>query len=240
MSEALYGFGGLRFWDEDQIAWREVATEKLFGAVSGALRSLNSAWQFHRCEGPILTPRPQISDAYAGDDVWLLNARLGGDEMVLRPETTPSSYTVARHLLKTIKGIRLPLCVWQSGKSFRRETNDGARVSKLRFNEFYQVEFQCIYAMATKADYRAAVTPAVQSAIGLLTGARTQIVLSDRLPSYSTKTVDVEAEYRGIMLEMCSISTRTDFSEVHCVLEVAAGLDRIVSLASETWNREHV
>lgn len=232
MSSAHYLFGGLRFWSEREIEWREVAIRSLYLAVSDALRRINPAWQFHRIEGPVLTPRKYISPAYNHDDIWLQQAKLGEDEIALRPETTASSYVVAKHLLKTVKGCRAPLCVWQAGKSFRREINDGASAAKLRFNEFWQVEFQAIYARDTKADYRGPVILAVAQEIARLGGQQSRIVPSDRLPAYSLKTDDVELHHRGDFREMCSISTRNDFSEQHYVLEVAAGLDRIVSVAS--------
>ena len=232
MSEAHYKFGGLRFWNEREIMLRDHATARLAHVIQTTLRDVNKAWSFQRVEGPILTPRARISSAYDGDDVWLLQASLGDGEAVLRPETTPSSYICAEHLIKS-GAEKMPLCVWQSGKSFRRETNDGASASKLRFYEFYQLEFQCIYAPNTKADYRHAVRHAVEREIGALTGKPTRIVTSDRLPTYSQITEDVEVLRPGSSwTEMCSISTRTDFENA-IVLEVAIGLDRLVSVMGE-------
>jgi glycyl-tRNA synthetase len=239
MSDAHYGYGGLRFWSEEEIKIREHATDVLHMTVRNALLELNRGWQFYRTEGPLLTPRKMISAAYDGEDVWLLQAKLGEDELVLRPETTPASYTVAHHLMQSVKGMRAPLCVWQAGKSFRRENNDGASASKLRFNEFYQCEFQCIYAANSHADYRATMVPAVARTISWLTGQDARIVPSDRLPAYSEITEDVEVMFNGRWTEMCSISTRTDFTrdpgqagKIFKVLEVAVGLDRLVSVAN--------
>ncbi|RYD60283.1 MAG: hypothetical protein EOP83_19765 [Verrucomicrobiaceae bacterium] len=120
------------------------------------------------------------------------------------------------------------------------EAMDGATASNLRYNEFYQLEFQCAYKANSKADYRAAVEPVVAEAIRKITGVReTRIVPSDRLPSYSMITNDIEVPYTHpgstatVMKwkEMCSISTRTDFpvEDVH-VLEIAIGLDRLVAV----------
>jgi glycyl-tRNA synthetase len=255
MSEALYGFGGLRFWTEREILLRDQAVQTLHQAISGALLAMNQGWAFHRVEGPLLTPRKFISEAYTEDDIFLLQAKLGEDEAAMRAETTASSYLYAEHILKTTR-FKLPLCVWQVGKSFRRETQDGARWGTLRLNEFYQAEWQCVYAEGTMADYRAAVEPAVGEAIRKITGTpEYRIVASDRLPAYSRETRDVEVPFGqswksdaqdvGAVTtwkEMCSISTRTDFPQPsdpnqkrRVVLEIAVGLDRLVAV--EGWDR---
>ena len=149
----------------------------------------------------------------------------------MRAETTASSYAYARHLIQSGER-RMPLCVWQAGKSYRREQNDGARAATLRFHEFWQCEFQCIFAANTKADYAAVVVPAVRVEIGKLTGQPTRVVPSDRLPAYSTSTLDVEAMWSGDYKEMASISLRTDYQGAS-VLEVAVGLDRLVLAAGQ-------
>ena len=64
MSEALYDLGGLRFWSEREILVRDQAVQTLVQGLSKALQTLNSAWTFHRMEGPLLTPRKFISEAY--------------------------------------------------------------------------------------------------------------------------------------------------------------------------------
>jgi glycyl-tRNA synthetase len=249
MSEALYGIGGLRFWNEREILVREQAVQTLYHGLSKALQTLNSAWTFHRMEGPLLTPRNFISDAYDDNDIFLLGANLGDKQGALRAETTASSYLIAERLMKN-GGARPPVCVWQVGKSFRRETNDGARASELRFNEFYQIEFQCIYKNDTKADIRGCVEPVLAQLIKQIThSADVRMVDSDRLPSYSQVTRDVEVPY-GIdedamsmnpapkWKEMASISTRTDFPvENMLVLEAAVGLDRLVAV--EAFNSEN-
>jgi glycyl-tRNA synthetase len=236
--DALYGKGGLPFWTEREITIREQAIRRLYLAVEGSLTRLNSAWSFHRVEGPLLTPRQHISSAYDDSDIFMLQAKLGDDAAALRAETTASSYLYLKALLDR-GDVRYPVCVWQAGKSFRVEAMDGATASNLRYNEFYQLEFQCAYKANSKADYRAAVEPVVAEAIRKITGAReTLIISSDRLPSYSMITNDIEVPYTHPgssekWKEMCSISTRTDFpvEDVH-VLEVAIGLDRLVAVES--------
>lgn len=231
MSKSLYGLGGLRFWTEEEILARDQATALLALTMRQTLTRINSAWSFHRVDGPLLTPRPFISPAYTDDDVFALVAPLGDQSAALRAETTASSYLYAEHLMASGQ-TKMPTCIWQAGKSFRRETSDGARPSTLRYNEFYQLEFQCIYNVSTKADYRGVVEPAIQTAIRQITLAQTsRMVESDRLPSYSVSTRDVEILWKGEFKEVASISTRTDFNrENTVVLEVAIGLDRLVAI----------
>jgi glycyl-tRNA synthetase len=227
MSDALYELGGLRFWSEDEIELREAFQSRAVSVVRRTLLAMNPAWSFIRAEGPCLAPRSKIGPAYSDDDVFVTNHIAGGEALCLRAETTPSSYAVARASRR-----KLPLCVWQAGKSFRRETNDGASASKLRFNEFWQLEFQCIYAEGTKADYRAALIPAIEREIGRFTQEMTRVVESERLPAYSSSTLDIEAVGVGGWREMASCSIRTDYSPDARVCEIAIGLDRVATLAA--------
>lgn len=230
MSQAFFETGGLRFWNQEEITHREYAIQQLYNSVSRSLTDINRGWVFQRYDAPILTAKNRLSGEYTGDEVFILEAQLADATFVLRPETTPSSYEVARRLLTQGKP---PLCVWQAGKSFRRERMDGASPSKLRYNEFYQQEFQCIYSVGSKADYKAAVLPALIETTGRLVarGQAVRMVDSDRLPAYSKHTVDIEVEFNGGWKEVASISTRTDFSETEEVLEIAFGLDRLVEIA---------
>lgn len=229
MSLALYPTGQLRFWTEAEISLREGLIPRLLYAVKQPLLTLNKAWRFERVEGTLLTPISHLSPAYTVDDVWATNGTIAGEAVVMRAETTASSYLYARHLMAQDGGsIKLPLCVWQTGKSFRREEGEGASASRLRFFEFYQQEFQCIYSKTTGADYATPVIENTRREIELITGLPSRVVASDRLPAYSEKTVDVEVEFNGHWREMCSISKRTDFSDGVYVLEVAVGLDRLV------------
>lgn len=225
MSEALFKLGGLRFWHEDEIELREAFQARAVSVTKRALLSLNPAWRFARVEGPILHPRSQISAAYDDSDIFVTNDIRGGEHLCLRAETTPSSYAYARWM-----GGKLPLCVWQAGISSRRETNDGASAAKLRFNSFWQLEFQCIYPLGTKADYRAAVMDAVRPEAERFTRRVSRVVPSDRLPSYSESTLDIEVDHDGRWREVASCSIRTDYSAETRVFELAIGLDRIASL----------
>lgn len=229
MSDPLYTVGGLRFWSGEEIQFRKQCADRLHTAVSKPLIKLNPSWNFYEVEGPLITPREYINAAYDSNDIWTLEK----EGYALRPETTASSYVYAQHLLNN--GLaKLPMCIWQHGKSFRMETNDGARASELRFNEFYQCEFQCIFKTDSKADYPSVVIPSVENMIGRLTGKDTRIVDSDRLPDYSLKTVDVEVFWNNKWKEMASISIRKDFpKEGITVLEVAVGTDRLISVEGE-------
>lgn len=229
MSHAFYEVGGLRFWQEEEIAFRDHATTALALYVSESLKKINRGWTFTRWEAPILTAVDRLSGAYTGDDVFM-TADMAGKAFCLRPETTPSSYEVARRLIAIGGSYRPPLCVWQAGKSFRRELSDGATAAKLRFNEFWQAEFQCIYAADSKADYEAAVMRPMVGGIATLVCGEARVVPSERLPAYSRKTTDIEALYHGEWREMASVSLRTDFGQGCEVLEVAVGLDRLVEV----------
>jgi len=221
MSQALYDHGGLRFWSESEIDARESAIKSLALAIRNALPQ---EWAMHRCEGPILSPRSEISESYDDNDIFVTNHK----DFCLRAETTPSSYAYARHILKRNPGLKLPLCVWQSGISSRREKNDGASASKLRFNSFYQIEFQCVMPLLEKrtdGKLRAKLMDAVRPVIDRVTGAQSTIEDSDRLPSYSESTKDIMCGR-----EVASCSIRTDFSDLTRVVEIAIGLDRLIEI----------
>lgn len=160
------------------------------------------------------------------------------EELALRPETTPSTYTFACHMLNS-NMILPPFCVHQTGKSFRREQD---QVSKnMRLKEFYQQEFQCIYTKDTLNDYQEKVLEPLRSLFEKIIGKPARIVESDRLPSYSLRTMDIEIDNGDKWMEICSISKRTDFPQKvkfqaksgvvekeMLVLEIAIGLDRCV------------
>lgn len=245
MSEALYDFGGLRFWTEREILARERICAQITDTIKRSLREVNQAWAFERVDTPLIIPRSRLNPAYTGDDAFFLRDPMGETEMVLRAETTDGSYTIARHLLKTTN-MKPPLGVWQLGQSFRRELSDGASASNLRFNGFYQLEFQLVYASDTHFDYGVMLRARLAALVARITGLETRIVPSDRLPPYSEETMDIEvfwraptkvaasADYTGEWKEVCSMSRRTDFPQDHGfkkdlkVFEVAFGADRMV------------
>jgi len=258
--EQLFEINGLMFWSEREIRLRRQFEDHFASEMQNILLAENPAWRFIQVDGPLLTPTANINPNYTENDIWMQRHRsiVGLDEndnitvkyepeLVLRPETTPSSYVYAQHLLNTHIGIKPPFVVWQSGKSFRREQDQVTK--NMRLKEFYQQEFQCIYTADTKNDYHAAVLEPVRKMLAEMVGGKTRLVESDRLPSYSEITMDVEAQTESYVfatendkwLEICSISRRTDFPEKArfqtkkgvvekdlLVLEVAIGLDRCV------------
>ena len=219
----LYDTNGLVFWDEKEIATRDHLTRHFAREVETLLRSINRAWLFRRVEAPTLTPRELINPNYGDGDLWTQP----DTDLVLRPETTMGSYAYARKLLAE-KGGLMPFCVWQAGKSYRKEQDKS--LANMRLKEFWQQEFQCLYSEGTKADYQTLVMEPLASILGDSIGRSTRIVASDRLPDYSLKTMDVEADVGDRWMEICSVSVRKDYAEGIRVLEIAIGLDRCVRL----------
>ena len=241
MESSLYNVNGLVFWTEREIRLREFFSKHFSEEIKETLLSINSAWRFVQIEAPMLTPREYVGAAYTNADIFM-QEKLDKDDplLVLRPETTPGSYMYARHLLDTHSGIKPPFCVWQEGKSYRRE--DTQPTKHMRLKEFRQQEFQCIYTIDTANDYHTAILEPVRKMIAETIGFPTRIVPSDRLPAYSEITMDVECDNGDKWMEVCSISRRKDFpgpwrhtnkkgatveTELR-VLEIALGLDRMV------------
>jgi glycyl-tRNA synthetase len=237
----LYEVNGLVHWSEREIRVREAMTEHFAAEVRTSLRDVNPAWDVRRIEAPLLTPRSLISSAYTNMNIFVLERldELDAD-LVLRPETTPSTYAYMQHVLNTHTGAKLPLCVWQAGKSFRREQDQVTKNMRLR--EFHQMEFQCAFTSDTAMDYHAAVLEPVRRMIASMVHLPTRFVASDRLPAYSQVTMDVEVDNGDKWMEVCSISRRTDFPQKArhenkkreivekdiLVVEIAIGLDRCV------------
>lgn len=235
----LYKVNSLVHWEERHIERREDLVRHFAGAVREFLRGENPAWDVRRVEAPTLVPRHLISDAYGNADVWV-QERLSPDEteLVLRPETTPSTYAYMRHLLGNHSRTRLPLCVWQAGRSYRREPEQPSK--HVRLKEFWQLEFQCAFTADSGNDYHAAAVDPVRRMVGSVLHLPTRTVPSDRLPSYSRSTIDVEVDNGDKWHEISSISLRTDFPDRFrattkkgavvehdvLVLEIAIGLDR--------------
>lgn len=228
------------FWSEREIRLRRMMAEHFAETMRLALLDMNPQWQFFEIEAPLLMPNELMNPTYTLDDVFQQRSRNFDDHLlVLRPETTPGSYVYAQHLVNNHGGARPPFVVWQTGKSFRREQDQVTK--NMRLKEFYQQEFQCIYTADTANDYHAAILEPVRIMLGEMIGLPTRIVASDRLPSYSQVTMDVEVDNGDKWMEVCSISRRTDFPQKIAfqgkkgvvekdmfVLEVAIGLDRCV------------
>lgn len=237
----LFNVNGLMFWDAKQIALRDHLKAYFAGELETALLDQNPAWRMHEIEAPLLTPRDLLNANYTNEDIWVQETPADeARELALRPETTPGSYVYAQALLEHHTGVKPPFVVWQAGKSFRREQDQVTK--NMRLKEFYQQEFQCIYTADTQNDYHTAILEPVRKMIADQIGLPTRLIESDRLPSYSQITMDVEVDNGDKWMEVCSISRRTDFPSKArfpgkggvivekdlLVLEVAIGLDRCV------------
>ena len=216
----LYERNGLVFWSEDEIAVRETCVTAIVRDLSRCLKTMNPAFEMVRVEAPLLTPKDLINPNYTFADMF----SLGSTDLVLRPETTMGSYAAARALLNSHneRKYRMPIVVWQHGKSFRREQDQPTK--HMRLKEFYQLEFQIIYAANTAMDYSTKVVPQMQTTLSKLMGP-CRVEPSDRLPDYAEWTKDIVRESNS--MEVCSISMRKDYDGAK-VLEVAVGTDRCV------------
>jgi len=237
----LYRINGLVHWSQAEIHARERMQARFAEDVFSWLRRENAAWRFDRVEAPIMIPRAMINPNYTNDDLWVFHQHDENEpELVARPETTPGTYAWMVDQLQGHNGVRLPWCVWQSGKSFRAEQDQVLK--NMRLKEFYQMEFQCAYSEDTANDYHAGCLEPVRRMLGSVLGLPTRVVPSDRLPSYSQITMDVEVDTGERWMEVCSISRRTDFPIKNryqgkkgivetniLVLEIAIGLDRCVN-----------
>lgn len=215
----LYEPNGLVFWSEKEIRLRRQMEEYFVTSLAEVLKTQNRAFELFQCEASLLTPRELINPNYTNEDVFSPT-----EDLVLRPETTMGSYVYAKHLMNphAERKIRMPLVVWQHGKSFRREQDQP--LTKMRLKEFYQLEFQILYDVKTANDYSLAVIPAVREMIENFIGP-CGIMESDRLPDYSESTTDIVC--LRSQMEICSISKRKDFEGAKC-LEVAIGTDRVL------------
>ena len=218
----LYNRNSLIFWNEEEIKLRRIFEEIMVNAVKTNLLSQNSAFQFFQVEAPTLIPREYVSAEYDEENLFVTNR----DDLVLRAETTASSYLYAEYLMKTHHEmkVRPPFVVWQHAKSYRNEQDKVLK--NMRLKEFYQLEFQILFKNTTKNDYSVSLMPAVQAAFESMIG-KCRLEESDRLPSYSEQTIDVVCEKND--MEVCSMSKRNDFPvEDINVFEVALGTDRCI------------
>jgi glycyl-tRNA synthetase len=225
--ENLYNTNGLVFWSEEEIRLREMFKQHFVAAVSVNIKMQNRGFEVIQIEAPLLTPFELINEGYDAKDtfqIWSSEDYRTRNDLVLRPETTMGTYKAIEHLLNTHndRKIKLPLCVWQHGKSFRREQDQPTKFMRLK--EFYQLEFQIAYSPTTANDYSISLIPAVQQAISEMIGP-CHTEPSDRLPNYSEATIDVVCDRNS--MEVCSISKRKDFPQAK-ILEVAIGTDRCV------------
>jgi len=216
--ENLYEKNGLIFWNQEEIKLRRMFEDYFTSEILNSLRKQNSAFTMIQVEAPLLTPKEFINKNYTDDDLWSF------DDVVLRPETTMGSYLYAKHVLSTYNEIkqRLPIIIFQHGKSFRKEQDQ--TVKNMRLKEFYQLEFQIIFSPSTANDYSERLYPDVLKFISNMIG-DCRLEVSDRLPDYSEETIDIVCVKND--MEVCSMSKRKDL-EGFKVIEVAIGTDRCI------------
>lgn len=217
---SLYNKNGLQFFTEKEIFLREEFVKRIVYDLRRSLRNQNRAFEIIQFEAPLITPNELINSNYTDKDIWKLD-----NEFTLRPETTMGSYKAAEYLLSTHDDIRakLPFCIWQHGKSFRREQDQ--EVKHMRLKEFYQLEFQILYSSTTINDYSKKLIADISECISILLNKKIKIENSDRLPDYSESTIDIIVEDTN--MEIASISKRKDFGNIKN-LEVAIGTDRLI------------
>lgn len=222
----LYNSNGIVFWSEEEIRVRNMFVDHMVAAMRRSLLSMNQAFKMIQVEAPVLMPKHLVSESYSTSDYFACI----DPGLSLRPETTMGSYVYAKHLLSGYNDpkFKLPICVWQHGKSFRKEQDQPTKLMRLK--EFYQLEFQILFASSTLNDYYPQVVMDVCSALSELLG-KCDVIPSDRLPSYSDQTTDVifSEELSKVLegMEICSISRRKDFEGARNI-EVAIGTDRCV------------
>lgn len=231
--EFIYNFNALPFLTEQELLLKDYLVKTIALQVKQILKKQNRAWDMIQMEAPCLIPREYINENYTDDDLWVQQEK-NHSPLVLKPETTPSSYLYLEHILSHQEMIP-PIVVWQVSKSFRREQDQTTK--NCRFKEFYQQEFQCLYTADTKNDYQTNTIEDLAQMIMNIVALPTRIVLSDRLPDYSLKTIDIEVFNNDKWMEICSISVRKDFNyqpivknkAMECrVLEIAIGIERII------------
>ncbi|WP_298847446.1 hypothetical protein [uncultured Salinicola sp.] len=128
MSHAFYdNLAGLRTWRSSELRQRRRIADQLVETAETTLAEINPAWRFEEVEAPTMMPVERMSSAYTSDDIFLLQDAPGGSKQwAMRAETTDGSYLAAVELLRNTN-LKVPLAVWQMGKSYRRETNTGPR-----------------------------------------------------------------------------------------------------------------
>jgi glycyl-tRNA synthetase len=217
--ENLYNSNGLIFWSSKEIKLRKMLETFFVDTIFDNLKTQNRGFEMEQVEAPMITPAKFINPNYTADDVFMLS-----DDLILRPETTMGSYRALEFLLSTHNNrkYKLPLVVWQHGKSFRKEQDQPTKFMRLK--EFYQLELQIAYSSSTMNDYSENLIPELASAMSSMIGS-CHVEDSDRLPSYSERTLDIICDKTN--MEVGSISKRTDFPNAK-ILEIAIGTDRCV------------
>lgn len=214
----LYNKNGLMFYNQEEIKLRRMFEDYFASSILLSLKKQNSAFSMMMVEAPLLTPIELINKGYSDNDIWSFG------DVALRPETTMGSFEYAKYILSTYNEIKqkLPVIIYQHGKSFRREQDQSTKFMRLK--EFYQLEFQIIFSENTANDYSVKLYPDVLKTISNMIG-NCRLEESDRLPDYSQETIDIVCDKND--MEVCSMSKRKDFIG-YKVIEIAIGTDRCI------------
>lgn len=231
---------GLVFHSEKDIFYREFLINLISNHLRECFKQANRAIEFMRVETPCLVSGDIVQDHLKADfPLW--TAKDGNHEDAerfwLRPESTKGTYSMFDILWPQESELkrRLPMCLWQSGLSFRVEQDK--TFAHMRFKQFYQLEFQLAYAEGTKFDYHQfAVSNIMQLLIQHFPWlvVRHEPLFGDELPFYSDATTDVylldatKHAQSHQEWEVVAISKRKDFK--YPVLEMSFGLDRLTRL----------
>lgn len=68
---SLYDNNGLIFWSEADIKLRSILEDFFVLKLKENLKSQNRAFDFYKCEAPLLTPTELINPNYTEEDVWV-------------------------------------------------------------------------------------------------------------------------------------------------------------------------
>lgn len=231
---------GFVMYNEKDLEARELIIKTITFNLKKDLGELNRAIRFFQIETPITTPRKMLQGHIETGFEMIGTAEVPKNiddkplsfDKLLRPETTAGTYAAFYHMFgKDYMRVKkmLPVVLWQFGKSFRSEQL--RPLSGLRFQEFYQLEYQLFYAADSGADYfTCARNSAVKSIAGLCGSERWSYMSVDKdsLAHYAEKTTDIFVDVPEI--EVGAISQRKDFHEYVKVVEVSIGLDRLTAL----------
>lgn len=229
--KSIYEVNNLIAYNKEDLILRDYFKSIIEQKITKILKKQNSAWQFVEFEAPCLITKDKISSNYTNEDYFEV---ISDKNLALKPETTASSFEVAYDMLKHNE-IRAPFCVWQCSKSFRQEADQSFK--HIRFKEFYHLEFQCIFAKDSFNNYQETTIDDIAQMFQSILKLPTRIVLSDRLPYYSLKTIDIEVQNCDKWMEVCSVSLRKDFeyklteknkTKEFLVLEIATSIDRLI------------
>lgn len=214
---------GIVFYDEKDLFLRDYFVKLISLNLKNKLKEINKSIDFRQIESSILINKNDVNLEYFTEKEYVFETK----NYCLRPETTKGSYAIANELINHYEA-KLPLCIWQYGKSFRNEQDKTYK--NIRLKEFYQLEFQLLYSNTTKADYPSILKQFIfelfKKEYNMLD---VKMESSDRLPTYSLETTDIIVNN----LEICSMSLRNDFNENAANFnnfEIAIGLDRLLYL----------